>query len=110
MLAALLHRETLGDKQVNQKLQAELNNIATRIYDIINESKHRLDLAKRLYSVYEPTQAIIQQWMETSPGLSKSTIVTALLKEMKERENDVVSSLTFCKGRVLQYNDIKNWL
>ena len=95
MQVAFQQREQLGDKDLDRALLTELNDLASLINGIITKLKHRLDLSRKLFCVFEPTQVTVKQWMKLAASKLPNE---SFVKEIKEKKGEVLSSLRFCKG------------
>lgn len=106
MQVAFKQREQLSDKDLDKTLLTELNDLASLINGIITKLKHRLDLSRKLFSVFEPTQVTVKQWMKLAASKSPNE---SFVKEIKENKDKVLSSLHFCKGWTFLKSAISNF-
>ncbi len=106
MQVAFQQREQLSDKDLDKTLLTELNDLASLINGIITKLKHRLDLSRKLFSVFEPTQVTVKQWMKLAASKSPNE---SFVKEIKENKDKVLSSLRFCKGWTFLKSAISNF-
>lgn len=93
---ALQQREQLGNEGLSSDSLTELDNLASIVYTIIEELKLRLSLSKKLFTVYEPTQATVKQLSNLCAHSPTETFV----KEMEERKSDIFSSLALCRSEM----------